>query len=276
VSHPIRTFAAIAAASALALGLIGCSAPAEQEATSSDGLPVVRVAGATSNPLEQASIEFIRDEVAADYGIQIDYVYIEETRVILEATENKEVDANVAMHQVYMKAQNEELGYHLAAATPLFKQRQVLYSKQYDSIEDVPDGAQIAVASSPVSTSTALVFLEELGLITLDEHAPLALVTVEDIIENPKKLQFVQVESVPRALDDVALATATAYAFYVAEIDEEFEIEAIPGLDDYALQLVVHQDNLNRDDIKALIEAFNDPRLDEYVSENWPNLVTPL
>lgn len=275
MSHPYRSVLAAAAIAALAFGLAGCSAAAS-ESPDGAGLPVVRVAGATSNPLEQASIEFIRDEVAADYGIQIDYVYIEETRVILEATENKEVDANVAMHAVYMTAQNQELGYHLAAVAPLFAQRQVLYSTQYDSLDEVPNGAQIAVSSSPVAISTALVFLQELGLVTIDEKTPLSLITVEDIIDNPKNLQFVQVESVARALDDVALATATAYSFYVADIDPSLEVESIPGLPDYALQLVVHEDNVDRADIRKLIEAFNDPRLDEYVSANWSDLVTPL
>lgn len=269
----IRPFR-VAAAALLLFATAACSSDSGNEA--GEGTPTVRVAGATSNPLEQSSIEFVRDNIAADYGIAIEYVHIEETRVILEATENKEVDANVAMHEVYMQGQNEALGLHLAAVAPLFQQRQVLYSKTYGSLEEVPDGAQIAVSNSPIGMSTALTFLQEIDLVTLDENAPLAQITIDHIVENPKNLQFVTVDSVARALDDVDLATHGAYEFHVAGIPPENEIAAIPGLPAYALQLVVHQDNVERPDIVSLIEAFDDPRLDEFVSENWSELVTPL
>lgn len=273
----MNRIARFAAAAAVLLATAACSStPSEEPADGAADVPVVRVAGATSNPLEQESIEFVRDNIAADYGIAIDYVHIEETRVILEATENKEVDANVAMHEVYMQGQNDALGFHLAAVAPLFQQRQVLYSKRFGSLDEVPDGAEVAVSNSPIAISTALNFLQEIELVKLDPDVPLAQITVEDVIENPRNLQFVTVDSVPRAIDDVDLGTHGAYAFHVAGIPPENEIASIPGLPAYALQLVVHQDNVDRPDIVSLTEAFSDPRLDEFVSENFSDLVTPL
>lgn len=272
-----RTLVAAAGAALLLFSATACAGTNAKAAdAASADIPTVRVAGATSNPLEQASIEYVRDKIAPDYGIKIDYVHIEETRAILDATEAKEVDANVAMHKVYMDGQNEALGLHLAAVAPLFEQRQVLYSKKYKSLDDVPDGAQIAVSTSPVAISTALKFLEAIKLVKLDPKVPLADITVDDVTDNPKHLKFVTVDSVPRALDDVDLATATAFAFYTAEVDKKYEIAGIQGLPEYALQLVVHQDNVDRPDIKKLIQAFNDPRLDDFVKKNWSDLVTPL
>ncbi len=271
--HALTT--ALAGALALALGACSSAAqPAAPDASSGAELRTVRVAGATSNPLEQASIEFVRDEIAADYGIEIDYVHIEETRAILEATENKEVDANVAMHAVYMRAQNEENGFHLAAVLPLFKQRQVLYSERYDDLADLPDGATVAISTSTVAVSTALKFLEEIGLVTVDPDVSLSSLSVDDIIENPKDLEFIGVESVPRALPDTDAATATAYAFYTAGTDPDEEIASIEGLDDYALQLVVHQDDVDTDTTRRLVEAFSDPRLSEFVTDRYGDLVT--
>ncbi|ACZ29768.1 NLPA lipoprotein [Xylanimonas cellulosilytica DSM 15894] len=257
--------------------LAACSsAGAAAEERTVDGLPVVTVAGATSNPLEQASIEYVRDEIAADYGIAIDYVHIEETRAILEATEKKEVDANVAMHEVYMRAQNEENGFHLAAVVPLFKQRQVLYSDRYDDVADLPDGATVAISTSTVAASTALKFLEQIGLVTVDPDVPLSELAVEDVVDNPKHLKLVPVESVPRALPDTDAATATAFAFDTAGIDPVAEIAGIDGLDEYALQLVVHQDSVDDPEVSKLAEAFADPRLAAFVTENYGDLVTPL
>lgn len=257
--------------------LAGCASQDGQAADSADGASAtVRVAGATSNPLEQASIEFVRDTIASDYGIVIDYVHIEETRQILEATEKQEVDANVAMHKVYMEAQNRENGFHLAAVAPLFKQRQVLYSQDYASLADVPDGASVAISNSTVAESTALKFLEEIGLVSLEPGVELSRLSVDDVVDNPRNLEFIKVESVPRAFEDTDLATATAYAFYVAGIDSSHEIAHFEGFEDYALQLVVHQDNVEDPDIAKLIDAFLDPRLSEFVEENYGGLVTPI
>lgn len=270
---PIRL---LSGAFAAVLAFAGCSSTSAPETDGEAVSSTVRVAGATSNPLEQASIEFVRDEIAADYDIAIDYVHIEETRAILEATEKKEVDANVAMHAVYMNAQNEENGFHLAAVAPLFKQRQVLYSTRHTSLEDLQDGATIAISNSTVAESTALKFLEEIGLLSVDPSVPLSSLGVNDITDNPRDFQFIKVESVPRALDDTDAATATAYAFYVADIDSSNEIAYFEGFDDYALQLVVHQDNVDDPNIGKLIEAFEDPRLTEFVTENYGDLVTAL
>jgi ABC-type metal ion transport system substrate-binding protein len=84
------------------------------------------------------------------------------------------------------------------------------------------------------------------------------------------------VESVPRALPDTDAATATAFAFDSAGIDADEEIASIDGLDEYALQLVVHQDSVDDPDIQKLAEAFADPRLAEFVTKNYGDLVTPL
>lgn len=272
-----RSIRILTGAAVVVLAMAGCAAPASEPATPGGEISTtIRVAGATSNPLEQASIEFVRDEIAADYGIAIDYVHIEETRAILEATEKKEVDANVAMHAVYMRAQNEQNGFHLAAVAPLFKQRQVLYSKKYSSPEQLPDGATIAISNSTVAESTALKFLEQLGLVKVDPAVPLSSLGVNNVIENPHDYQFVKVESVPRALDDTDAATATAYSFYVADISSDHEIGFFEGFDDYALQLVVHQDNVEDPNIQKLIAAFKDSRLTQFVTSNYGELVTPL
>lgn len=77
-------------------------------------------------------------------------------------------------------------------------------------------------------------------------------------------------------LADTDAATATAYAFYVADIDAKNEIAHFDGFDDYALQLVVHQDNEQDPNIVKLVAAFRDPRLTEFVTSNYGQLVTPL
>ncbi len=80
-----------------------------------------------------------------------------------------------------------------------------LYSEKHDSIDDLPEGAQIAVPNEATNMGRALLLLEEAGLIQLADDAGLT-GTAADITENPKNLEIVPMIAgqTPRALGDVA------------------------------------------------------------------------
>ncbi|MGE6368012.1 MetQ/NlpA family ABC transporter substrate-binding protein [Planococcus kocurii] len=80
-----------------------------------------------------------------------------------------------------------------------------LYSDKYESIDDIPEGSQIATPNEATNMGRALLLLDEAGLITLSDDAGLT-GTAEDIIENPKNIEIVPMVSghTPRAMPDVA------------------------------------------------------------------------
>lgn len=82
-----------------------------------------------------------------------------------------------------------------------------------DSIDDVPQGAQVAVIEDPVNFGNSLTHLEKAGLIELDPEAGLT-PDLDDIVSNPKQLDIVAMEAgmVPRAISDMALVMPGATA----------------------------------------------------------------
>jgi D-methionine transport system substrate-binding protein len=80
-----------------------------------------------------------------------------------------------------------------------------LYSDKYKSIDELPDGAQIAVPNEATNMGRALLLLQEAGLIKLSDDAGLT-GTADDIIENPKNIEIMPMVSghTPRAMPDVA------------------------------------------------------------------------
>lgn len=80
-----------------------------------------------------------------------------------------------------------------------------LYSDKYESIDEIPEGSQIAMPNEATNMGRALLLLDEAGLITLSEDAGLT-GTAEDIIDNPKNIEIMPMVSghTPRALPDVA------------------------------------------------------------------------
>lgn len=80
-----------------------------------------------------------------------------------------------------------------------------LYSEKYESLDELPEGAQIALPNEATNMGRGLLLLQEAGLIKLSEDAGLT-GTAEDIIENPKNIELVPMISgqTPRAMPDVA------------------------------------------------------------------------
>ena len=75
-------------------------------------------------------------------------------------------------------------------------------------------------------------------------------------------------------LDDVDLGIGTAYTFDVADIDDKYKAAEIDGFPEYALQLVIHQDNVDDPKFQKLIATFKDPRLGDYLVKQFPNLIS--
>lgn len=80
-----------------------------------------------------------------------------------------------------------------------------LYSDKYESIDEIPEGSQIAMPNEATNMGRALLLLDEAGLITLSEDAGLT-GTAADIIDNPKNIEIMPMVSghTPRAMPDVA------------------------------------------------------------------------
>lgn len=80
-----------------------------------------------------------------------------------------------------------------------------LYSDKYESIDEIPEGSQIAMPNEATNMGRALLLLDEAGLITLSEDAGLT-GTAADIIDNPKSIEIMPMISghTPRAMPDVA------------------------------------------------------------------------
>ncbi|TWT06840.1 MetQ/NlpA family ABC transporter substrate-binding protein [Planococcus sp. CPCC 101016] len=80
-----------------------------------------------------------------------------------------------------------------------------LYSDKYESIDEIPEGSQIAMPNEATNMGRALLLLDEAGLITLSEDAGLT-GTAADIVDNPKNIEIMPMVSghTPRAMPDVA------------------------------------------------------------------------
>lgn len=196
--------------------------------------------------------------------------------------ESGEFDANYFQHVPYLEDFNAQNGTHLVNVAEIHYEPFGIYPGKTQSIEDLADGAQIAVPNDGTNEARALILLETQGLIKLREGAGMGAIKA-DIIENPKNLDIVEMEAaqLPRTLNSVDMAVINGnYALQaglsVSEDAIASEDADSVGAQTYANILVVREGNEENEAIQALIEVLKGEEIKAFILETFAGSVVPL
>jgi D-methionine transport system substrate-binding protein len=227
------------------------------------------VATAEGNAREQALVEYVASEIAPDYDITVAFRGLADSTTINRAVDAGEVAGTVYQHELWLGqvlAANPD--FDLTAATPVFRWGFGLWSQRWDSVEQIPDGATISLYSDPANEAQGLWVLERAGLITLAEGVDRWTATQADIVGNPKGLRFRLLDfgAQSRALPDLDAAVGYTEYYVAAKVPVEQQIFAPPAPDEFAGQLTVATQWIDEPNIQALVQAFQDPRVQEYLA----------
>lgn len=85
--------------------------------------------------------------------------------------QEKQLDANYFQHQPYLDEQNAQNGFELVAVAGIHVEPFGAYSKKYTSVEEIEDGAKVAIPNDPTNGGRALLLLESQGFIKLNPEA---------------------------------------------------------------------------------------------------------
>ena len=221
----MKKLISVALAGTLALSLAACgssasssaaesTAPAESEAASTSEAAseeTTDLAGTTlkvaASPTPHAEILNAAKDILAEQGIELVINEYSDYVVPNTAVEDGDEDANYFQHIPYLDEFNASRGTHLVDVASVHIEPMAIYAGKTASLEELPDGASIAVPNDPTNEGRALLLLEAQGLITLSDSSNLSS-TPKDIAENPKNLTFVEVEAatIPSIVSEVDLA----------------------------------------------------------------------
>src|SRR5690606_11588935 len=110
--------------------------------------------------------------------------------LINPALADGDLDANFFQHIPYLELQVGEFGYDIVNAGGVHIEPIGIYSKKYKSLDEVPDGATVIMSSNVPDHGRILSLFEVQGLITLKEGIDKTGATLDDMVDNPKNLQF--------------------------------------------------------------------------------------
>ena len=140
------------------------------------------------------------------------------------------------------------------------------------------DTIKIAGPNDTTNESRALLLLQDLGYITLDENAGIT-ATIKDITDNPYNIEFSEVEAaqLPNVLQDVDYAIINSNYAIAADINPVKDSLAIEGSSSaYGNILAVKEGNENSDKIKALKAALESKQVADFIADTYGGSVVSV
>ncbi len=261
------------------------SAPAADEAASSDAaaLDIVPGNGETikiaASPVPHAEILGKAAEILKDYGYELDIVEFEDYVQPNLVVESGEFDANYMEHIPYLNSFNEEQGTHIVNAGGIHYEPFGIYPGTKNSLSDIADGDTVALPNDTTNEARALLLLQDNGIITLKDGAGLT-ATVNDIVENPYNIKFVELEAaqVARVVDEVSYVVlngnyALEAGYSVGKDSIAYEASDSIAAKTYVNIIGVLEGNENADKIKALVTVLRSDDIKKFIEDTYDGAV---
>ncbi|WP_054951335.1 MetQ/NlpA family ABC transporter substrate-binding protein [Numidum massiliense] len=236
--------------------------------------PVKLTVGASAVPhaeiLEHIKPALEKEGIALDVKVFQDYVLPNKTLA------EGELDANYFQHKPWMETANEENGWKLVDAVGVHIEPIGAYSETHDSVDNIPDGATVAIPNATAETHRVLLLLEANGLIKLkagDGNKKLA-----DIAENPKNLKFKEVENamLPRTLQDVDFAVINTNYALQADLNPTKDALFIEDArSPYVNVLAVNAGDEKKPEIETLVKVLTSDDVKKFIEEKYEGAVVP-
>ena len=262
--------------------LTGCgnndAAGKKADAGSAQELEVIKV-GASITPHAEI-LRSVSDELEKQ-GYKLEVVEYNDYIIPNTALESGELDANYIQHLPYLEDFNKENGTDIVSVADIHYEPFGIYAGKSDSLENLKEGAVIAVPNDTTNEARALLLLQDQGLIKLKENAGLT-ATVKDIADNPKNFEIKELEAaqVPKALQDVDVAAInTNYALEAnLKLSDALASEGADSLaaKTYANIIAVKEGNENTEKIKALIDTVKSEQVKKFIEDKYDGAVVPI
>ncbi len=258
------------------------SEAAASEATEEVTETVTLKIAASPTPHAEILTSDIVTELLAAKGIVLEVVEYSDYVVPNTSVDEGENDANYFQHTPYLETFNEENGTDLVSVGSIHYEPFGMYSNTLTSVEDIQEGATIAIPNDGSNEARALYLLQDLGLITLDGDSFNSNATVLDIVDNPLNLQFTELEAamVARAIDDVDAAIVNGNYALEAGLDINTAIATEAADSDaaqtYANIICTTSGNADNEAILTLVEVLKSEEVQAWIEENFDGAVLPV
>jgi D-methionine transport system substrate-binding protein len=271
-SRRTRLAGAAVALSAL-FALTSCAGSADEPAaTGTDGDLGTVTVGALATPAGDI-LKFVDENLAGEAGLEIDFQEFTDYNTPNVALSDGSIDANLFQNDTFLETYNSQAGGTLVSLGDIYLPSAAFYSNTVTSLDDLKNGATIAIPNDPTNEGRALKILAAEGLIETTEEPA----SVSDITDNPNKYEFQEIENatLPQAVQDVDVAFVTISFALPAGLTADQAI-LVEGSDSPYFNVLATTPELEDDPrLQKLKELLLSDETQAYMEETWGGLVIP-
>nr|WP_240942876.1 MetQ/NlpA family ABC transporter substrate-binding protein [Planosporangium thailandense] len=259
------------------MGLAACGSSSSSDSGATNKADAPLKVGVSPVPHGEI-LKYVKDNLAAKAGLKLDIIEFSDYVQPNAALADKKLDANYFQHVPYLDEEKKSKGYKFTAVAPVHLEPLGVYSKKVKSLSDVPQGAVVSIPNDPSNSGRALNLLAAKGLITLKAGVGVN-ATERDVTDNPKKLQFKELEAaqLPRSLDDVALSVINGNYAIQANLTPSKDALAIESADNnpYANVVVVRTGDEHDPRVVKLESLLRSPEVKKFIEDKYHGSVIP-
>lgn len=268
---------AIAMIIAVVFSMTACGGSSEEE--SSDVVTLTCLADTTPH----AEILKHAEDMLADEGIKLDIVGEAWDETWNEQVENGTVDFNYDAYWPYLEEWNEANDGHLVAATApgsddggIHLEPMVAMSEKWASVDEVPDGAVVAVKNDATNEFRCLKLLEKMGWVTLKDDITLFNASTKMIDKYNKDIKIVEMDA------DVIMQDRQDFDVYMTGTNRLMDAGIDPtqylereSTDDslFGNVLAINESNKDNEAIQKLVEILQSDEMQSWIDENYKGAV---
>ena len=184
---------------------------------------------------------------------------------------------NSYQHQPYLDNIIKKEGLKLTSIGKTILMPMAVYSHKYKNIADVAPGSKVAIPNDPSNGARALLLLQQAGLIKLKNGNSIE-ASVADITENPKNLQFIEIDAAqtPRSLDDTDLACINTNYAIPAGLNPLKDSILVESPDSpYACVMVVRTGDENNETYKKILDIYHSDTIKKFINDKYQGSIIP-
>lgn len=203
----------------------------------------------------------VKDRLAEQEGIDIEIVVFTDYNTPNDALADGSIDLNAFQHYIFLDGYNRDKGTDLEAIAETIRAPLGIYSSKIASLDELADGATVAIPNDATNGGRSLLLLQSAGLLTLNPDAGLEQ-TVLDVTENPKNLKIEELDAsqTARAMDDVDISIINggmaADAGLYPQEDSIYLEQITEASQPYINIIAARQDNKDNPDFQKIIKVF--------------------
>lgn len=271
----LKTTIALSLAAIAFAGIIsGCGGdkkPAASSAAVKNEISVGITPGYSEQVMEYAAKEAAKQGLTVNIKTFSDYVTPD------QALAAGDIDLNSFQHGPFLQTFNEKNGTHLVSIGNTYLAPLRVYSNKITSIKDVPDGAKVSIPNDPSNGGRALLLLDHNGLLKLKPGTDPTKATINDIAENPKKLEIIELEAaqLPRSLDDVTISVINAGYAKSANLDSKKALATEDNTSPYVNIIAAREQDKNNPTYQKFVKIFQSDNVRKYINDNFSDGLVP-